>query len=426
VLHSRPAPARRRLAAPAAAALIAVARLAAPDPLSAQAPAPRDSQPAGDGADSTSSRSRAWYDRLSLRGYTQVRYNRLLETNPALTCAQCDRSIGARNGFLIRRARLVLSGDVHDRVSIYIQPDLASESNGQLHYAQLRDAYFDVYLDEAKTLRLRVGQSKIPFGFQNMQSSSNRLPLDRDDGLNSGVPNERDIGVFAYWAPSVARERFKVLTDSGYKGSGDYGVVGVGLYNGQTVNRVEQNDGQHVVLRVSYPFRLPGGQFVEAGVQGYTGRFVIPETQRTEGLDAPDEFDDRRVAASLIVYPQPLGFQAEWNVGRGPRFMREGTPTIRDASLTGGYAMLMLRTQPRGQVLTSFARAQYYDGGKKQETDARHHRVRELEVGAEWLPFPAFELTASYVAADRRTSDAEAPDARARGRFLRLQAQFNY
>jgi hypothetical protein len=423
VPSQRPLPALAGLAAAFAVTLLAVA----PARLAAQAPTPRDSQPTRrDTTRSAPVRSRAWYERLSLRGYTQVRYNRLLETNPDLTCAQCDKSIGRNNGFLVRRARVVLSGEVHPRVSIYIQPDLASDAGGQPHYAQLRDAYFDLFLDSARTLRLRVGQSKIPFGFQNLQSSSNRLPLDRDDGLNSGLPNERDLGVMGYWSPPTARQRFKVLTDSGYKGSGDYGVVGVGLYNGQTANRAEANNGQHAVLRVTYPFRLPNGQFVEAGVQGYSGRFVIPASQRASGVAAPAQFDDRRVAASLVVYPQPLGFQAEWNVGRGPSFTRRGAPTIREQSLSGGYAMLMLRTRPDGQVLIPFARGQYYDGGKKLETDARHHRVRELEVGAEWLPFSAFELTASYVAADRRTSDFAAPDARETGRFLRLQAQFNY
>ncbi|MGZ8414666.1 MAG: porin, partial [Gemmatirosa sp.] len=366
MILSRPAPARRRLGH-AAAVVAAVTLLAAPAHLAAQDPTPRDTQPAA--RDTTRAtppaRSKAWYERLSLRGYTQVRYNRLLETNPDLTCAQCDKSIGRDNGFLIRRARLVLSGDVHPRVSVYIQPDLATEAGGTLHFAQLRDAYFDVFLDEAKTLRLRVGQSKIPFGFQNLQSSSNRLPLDRDDGLNSGLPNERDLGVIGYWSPPAARQRFKILSDSGLKGSGDYGVVGLGLYNGQTANRAEQNDGQHAVLRVSYPFRLPGGQFIEAGVQGYSGRFVIPSSQRTTGLSAPSEFDDRRVAASLIVYPQPIGYQAEWTEGRSPAYSRDGTQTIRYGRLPGGYAMVMARTRPAGQVLIPFARGQYYDGGKK-------------------------------------------------------------
>ncbi|HOY15041.1 MAG TPA: hypothetical protein PLY70_17970, partial [Saprospiraceae bacterium] len=35
-----------------------------------------------------------WYDNFSIRGYAQVRYNRLLETNENLVCEQCDRSWG--------------------------------------------------------------------------------------------------------------------------------------------------------------------------------------------------------------------------------------------------------------------------------------------------------------------------------------------
>jgi hypothetical protein len=82
--------------------------------------------------------------------------------------------------------------------------------------------------------RLRVGQSKVPFGFENLQSSQNRLTLDRNDALNSAVANERDLGAFFYWAPSKIRERFAMLVKDGYKGSGDYGVFAFGVYNGQT------------------------------------------------------------------------------------------------------------------------------------------------------------------------------------------------
>src|SRR5215208_1891048 len=274
-------------------ALAAAALSAAPVRAHAQSATP----PA---TDSTQPPRRAWYERLSLRGYTQVRYNRLLETNPDLVCAQCDRSIGRNGGFFIRRARLVISGDVSDRLSVYIQPDLATDAAGALHFAQLRDAYFDVVLDAARTLRVRVGQSKIPFGWENLQSSSNRLPLDRADPLNSAMPNERDLGVFAYWSPTEARKRLRILVDSGLKGTGDYGVVGVGTFNGQTANRPEANNGQHVVARVTYPFRLAGGQFVEAGVQGYDGRVVVPPSQRTAGVTGGPNFDDRRVAASLV------------------------------------------------------------------------------------------------------------------------------
>ena len=54
-----------------------------------------------------------------------------------------------------------------------------------------------MYIDKEKVNRLRIGQSKIPYGWENLQSSQNRLPLDRDDAFNSAAKNERDLGVFS-------------------------------------------------------------------------------------------------------------------------------------------------------------------------------------------------------------------------------------
>ncbi len=61
----------------------------------------------------------------------------------------------------------------------------ASASGTSLNYAQLRDAYFDLSIDKEKQNRFRVGQSKIPYGFEELQSSQNRLDFDRTDALNS-------------------------------------------------------------------------------------------------------------------------------------------------------------------------------------------------------------------------------------------------
>ena len=184
-----------------------------------------------------------WYENLKIRGYMQLRYNRLLETNPNLGCEQCDRSWGNNGGFFFRRIRIIFYGQIHPRVFLYIQPDFASSASATgLHFAQIRDAYFDVGLDKNNEIRFRIGQSKVPFGFENMQSSQNRLPLDRNDAMNSAVSNERDIGIFFYWAPKKIRDRFAILVKEGYKGSGDYGVFGFGAYNGQVANRPEMNN----------------------------------------------------------------------------------------------------------------------------------------------------------------------------------------
>ena len=168
-------------------------------------------------AAATTPKSKAWYERLSLRGYTQMRYNAFLsgdETAPAGVSrlrSVHDGSISDRGNFSLRRARLVLQGDVSDRVSLYLQSDFASavtnQSGGERreHFLQLRDAYADVFLDKAKTLRVRAGQSKVPYGWENMQSSSNRLTLDRSDAINSAAPSERDLGIVAFYTPPRCR-----------------------------------------------------------------------------------------------------------------------------------------------------------------------------------------------------------------------------
>lgn len=366
-----------------------------------------------------------WYENISLRGYTQIRYNRLLETNSNLK-SDYDKSVGEKSGFLIRRARLVFSGSVSDRVYIYIQPDLATTPAGSssIHFAQLRDAYFDLTLDSAKAFRFRVGQSKIPYGFENMQSSSNRLTLDRADALNSGVPNERDLGVMFYWAPAKIRKRFSELTNSNLKGSGDYGVFGLGIYNGQTTNKMEANDNLNVVARLSYPIAFKNGQIIEPGIQAYKGIYTVTADQLSSGVKGGN-FDDQRAAASFVLYPQPFGFQAEYNVGKGPQFDPE-TQTIKVKSLHGGYAQAMYRFKIKNHRLIPFVKMQYYGGGKKNELDARFTKMHETELGVEWQPVPAFELTAQYTLTDRLNQDGKNLNNHQAGNFLRLQAQFNY
>jgi hypothetical protein len=368
-----------------------------------------------------------WYQTFSIRGYTQVRYNRLLETNSKLGCEQCDRSWGEDGGFFIRRLRIIFFGQLSKRVYFYIQPDFASNSGpDRLHFAQIRDAYFDLGLDSLNEFRVRIGQSKVPYGFENMQSSQNRLPLDRNDGLNSAVANERDLGVFLYWAPKEKRELFSQLVQSGLKGSGDYGVAAFGVYNGQTANNPELNNSPHVVARFSLPIVL-GKQIIEPGIQAYTGKYIMTAANTSSGVKVADQskYTDQRVAASFVMYPQPFGIQTEYTVGRGPEFNKM-TDSIETQQLNGGYIQLMYQLRTRKQIVFPFMRYQYYDGGKKHEADARSYRVKELEIGIEWQPIRNFELVAMYTISNRRYEDFQLRDNTQAGRLLRLQAQLNF
>lgn len=368
-----------------------------------------------------------WYEKFSIRGYLQTRYNRLLETNPNLKCDQCDRSIGEDGGLFIRRMRIIFSGQIHERVYLYVQPDFASAaSSNALNFAQIRDAYLDIGFDKKNEYRLRLGQSKVPFGFENMQSSQNRLPLDRNDGLNSALSNERDAGAFFYWAPQKIRKRFASLISEGLKGSGDYGVAGFGVFNGQTANRPEQNDELHIVGRLTYPFVI-GNQIIEPSLQAYTGRYVVTTDQVSAGTKVkPDRnYTDQRVAATFVLYPKPFGIQAEYNIGRGPEF-NPATDSIETKSLSGGYATFNWLIQAGKQQLYPFVRIQRYSGGKKFELDARSYDVNELEIGIEWEPFQAFELVAMYTISRRRFEDFRKQNNVQQGQLLRLQAQVNF
>jgi phosphate-selective porin len=369
-----------------------------------------------------------WYDKISIKGYSQFRYNRLLETNSKLKCEQCDKGIGNNQTFEFRRARLILSGNIHERVFLYLQFDYSSDaSETNKHFLQVRDAYADLAFDKKKKeYRLRFGQSKVPFGFDNLQSSSNRLPLDRSDALNSGVPNERDFGAFFYYAPANIRERFKTLLDDGLKGSSDYGVFGIGLYNGQTTNKPELNNDLHAVARLSYPFKI-GRQIIEPGIQAYSGQYTIAKDKLSAGVKtlAIPTYLDQRVAASLVLYPQPFGIQAEYNVGKGPTFDATAD-SITVQKLKGGYVTASYRTKiGKKQVLIPYLRYQVYDGGKKHEQDARYYEMKEMEIGAEWLPFKNLEITLAYVISQRQYADLKT-DYDQKGNFMRLQMQLNY
>ena len=368
-----------------------------------------------------------WFETISVRGYVQARYNRLLETNPDLKCEQCDRSWGENGGFFLRRMRIIFYGQISKRVYFYIQPDFASSASSTgLHFGQLRDAYFDIGLDNDNEFRLRIGQSKVPYGFENLQSSQNRLPLDRNDALNSAVSNERDIGVFFYWAPKKIRETFSMLVRDGYKGSGDYGVFALGAYNGQTANKPELNDVLHVVSRLTYPFQI-GNQIIEPGIQGYAGKWVMANDQLTTNVEvnSNQEYDDRRFAGTFVLYPKPFGIQAEYTFGKGPEFNPQ-SDSIETQKLHGGYVTLNYMIKFKNQILFPFVRGQYYDGGKKHEKDARSYTVNELEVGLEWQPHKTFEFVAMYTISDRRFEDFALQSNKQDGSLLRLQAQINF
>jgi Phosphate-selective porin O and P len=383
-----------------------------------------------------------WFDKISIRGYVQGRYSYL--PGDKSIRSEYDNTIRDNTGFALRRTRIVISGDITDWLSFYTQTEFSgavpgTTGDGSNNFAQLRDAYADIFMPvpflflEEKELRVRVGQSKVPFGFENLQSSQNRLAFDRSDGINSALNGERDLGLFLYYTPKETRKLFKKLVDSGLKGSGDYGVLGIGVYNGQTINVSERNDNKHVVVHATYPMELPYGQIIQFGVDAYRGSFNVGTASGT-GLPAGAPLRenngnilDERVGVHFVLYPQPIGFQAEWNWGNGPQLNATRT-LIGEGNVQGGYVQGMYKWDVNQPWLTSvipYVRYQEYSGGKKHRTNSPFNVVREWEVGAEWQFTKSLEFTIAY-ARSRRTDTQTAPYAIREGDIVRTQLQWNF
>ncbi len=389
-------------------------------------------------------RETPWYEKLSIDGYTQFRHTEQMNDAAYLTGGlPADRSVDPNQSLIIRRGRFKLSGDF-GRVYLYTQWDVAAsvDSGSSRNFGlQTRDIYADIALDEAKEHRIRAGVSKVPYGWVNLQSSQNRLQMERPEALNSAVEGERDQGIYYMYANTEDRALFKSLVKDGYKGSGDYGVFTAGFYSGAGLNRADNNGEVHSLVRYSKPWVAASGQMYEAGIGAYAGRFKVT-TDLTSAVskatldaninaldkrDLADGFVDRRAAATFIMYPQPWGIEAEWTTGQGPQLNAQRT-AITTQSLQGGYVMINYRHKYGEQSeFIPYVRWNYFDGARKFATNAPQMCVNEIDLGFEWQWRKEVELQLQYTLADERSNTSTtAPTVISGSRRLALQLQFNY
>jgi hypothetical protein len=377
-----------------------------------------------------------WYETLKIDGYTQVRQTEQMNDAAKLIGGlPADRSVDNAQSIVIRRARFKITGDI-GRVSLYTQFDLAaSVDTGPSRNLgmQTRDIYADIALDEAREHRIRVGVSKVPYGWVNLQSSQNRLAIERPEALNSAVEGERDQGVYYMYADKASRALFKKHNAEGFKGSGDYAVFAAGFFGGTGLNKADNNGEVHSLIRFTYPWVAASGQMYEAGLGGYAGRFMVTPTAIT-GVGTPaatterqrtDGFKDRRASAHFIMFPQPWGIEAEWTTGEGPQ-LNDARTFIDECSLEGGYIQTSYRYQyGESSELIPFVRWNYYDGARKFGTNAHKMVVNDLDIGFEWQWRPEVELSMMYSLTGERTNAAGTAIIKD-ARRLAIQLQFNY
>ncbi|MCJ7822257.1 MAG: porin, partial [Armatimonadetes bacterium] len=139
------------------------------------------------------------------------------------------------NQFLMRRARVNVRGPASERVSYRIEFQLDAKVSGSAagSKVQLRTAYADYALN---TGTLRIGQAKIPWGYELLESVPVLWTAERSLFMDRLFPNQRDIGV--QWS---------------YRSSPSAPQFDVGIFNGTGINASDNNDRKNVMARVDFP-----------------------------------------------------------------------------------------------------------------------------------------------------------------------------
>jgi hypothetical protein len=130
---------------------------------------------------------------------------------------------------------------------------------------------------------------------------------------------------------------------------------------------------------------------------------------------------------TAVWYPQPIGVELEWNVGKGPELSADFRQ-IESKFLHGGYAQLNFRrARPGSATVFPFARWNYFDGGRKFGRNAPKSLVNELDIGVEVSPWPEVEITPLFTHTFQRTRTGSFPyDLTTDANRVGFQVQWNY
>jgi len=244
--------------------------------------------------------------------------------------------------FEVRRARLLLNGDLGSRISYLIQGDV-------LKLPGVMDA--DVVFKVATALKFTVGQFKLPFSLSSLTSDNLEAPVERAKVVNSLVPG-RDTGVQA--------------RDSGLQLSGTFGSTHAidywaGVFSGELLINSPQQQFRAVSARaVAHLWRG-----LQIGGDMY------------KSFSAPAHKEKTRQSAEIRYARGPLTAQAEYIWGR------DGTTDRR-----GGYALGVWRWSKRWEGI---ARDDWYTSNVSKANS----RTQTWLAGANYYLWPKVRIQAN-------------------------------
>jgi hypothetical protein len=300
---------------------------AAEDAAKAPEPAASMPPPGAKPAAPPAAKPAGWYDRVKIGGYFQGRW----QDYPDVASGKVG------NEFLVRRARTKLDFQATDRAFAEIEADWAQGKPA------VKNAFLDYSLRPSGPWRIRLGQQKVPFGFETPQSTGVMLPFETSWLSQKEFPSGYDAGLVLFYTGTRDRVLFQQAQRTDY-GTGDYGNFALALINGQgivdpfTTGGVtgEANGNKTVVARVDKPFLCAGGRrYAEVGASYFNGRYFSTK--------AGANFEDDVLGFHAYLPARPWGVQAEYYGGD-----TEGAP------LRGWYTMGLWRPGPRGMLFTRY------------------------------------------------------------------------
>jgi hypothetical protein len=191
--------------------------------------------------------------RHKLDGYVQFQY-------------RDDNAPDGKQEFLVRRTRVNVRGPVAERTSyrVEFQLDAKESGKGRGSKVQMRTAYADYELNSGT---LRIGQAKVPWGYELGVSSAALWTSERALFMDRLFPNQRDIGVQWSHRKSATAPQFDV-----------------GIFNGTGINASDNNDRKNLMARVDMPVK--NGSVALSGYVGETGEGVSATDQNRYGASA--------------------------------------------------------------------------------------------------------------------------------------------
>jgi hypothetical protein len=283
----------------------------------------KDAEAAAADATATEKPKKSWTDTVKVSGYGQVRWQYYPDGDDP------------DNEFSLRRARIKITANPVERVEGQF------EVAGDETEMGITDAWLQYQLDKAGEWRVRGGQQRVPFGFEVPQPTQSVVPLELSWVARTMFPGTRDLGAVVYWTSPGDHEAFEQARKTDL-GTGDYGNVAIGVFNGQGMSEPEANNSKSLCIRLAKPFTV-GERYVEGGVSYWTGKFHSDA--------AAADLDDSLLGVHLYVPPRPVGLQAEYYNGE-----TEGD------DINGFYAMGLWKPREDG---VAFVRYDEYNGPRK-------------------------------------------------------------